>query len=259
MASISKRPSDGGERDAWLRAAVQDAVRLCERRAAPRFLGFLDENQRLLARFLLGRTYAERCLFYGGYAQAERTFLGIYPETIPPAADGFPIEALAFRYRAGVSLGHRDFLGAMLSCGVKREKIGDILCSDGFSVAYIDREIARFLASQITKIGGEGVSVEEGYEGDPPAARGYREIRDTVASPRLDAAVKTACGVSREEAVRRIEAGQVSVNHAPCLSAAKSVREADVLSVRGAGRFVIDKLGPVSKKGRLFITIKKYL
>lgn len=259
MASISKKTTASSNSDALLRAAVLNAVRLSEQRNIPRFLGFLDEYQRQQVQTLLDHEHVGRCLFYGGFTEAERTYLGLFPENEEPAAEAFPITALAFRYRAGIPLNHRDFLGTLLSCGVKREKIGDILCSDGFSVAFIDKEISHYLALQITKIGGEGVSLLENYTGDLPSLHNYKDIHDTIASPRLDAVIKVAVGISREEASRRIEAGQVSVNHIPCVSIAKNVREKDVLSVRGTGRFVIDALGPVTKKGRLFITIKKYL
>ena len=35
-------------------------------------------------------------------------------------------------------------------------------------------------------------------------------------------------------------------------------KEGDRVSVRGEGRFLVDALGPPTKKGRLFVTVKKY-
>lgn len=64
-----------------------------------------------------------------------------------------------------------------------------------------------------------------GYTGALPAGRAYAPIRDTVASPRLDAVVKALIGTSREEAARLIAAGLVSLNHLPSLSASAPVRE----------------------------------
>lgn len=261
MASISdskRRDTRPADEDALLEAAVNDALRLCEKRSSPRFVGFLDERQRSVALAVLNRQKAGRCLFFGGYPEAERVMLGAFPDCGEPGAGAFPITALGFRYRSGSALSHRDFLGAMLSCGVKRVKVGDILCSDGFAVAFLETDIAGFLAGQITKIGGEGVAVLPEYQGKLPPAYSLREIQDTVASPRLDAVVKAAAGISRQEAARLIEMGHVAVNHLPCVSVSRDVKEKDCLSVRGTGRFIVDKLGPVSRKGRLFITLKKY-
>ena len=89
--------------------------------------------------------------------------------------------------------------------------------------------------------------------------REWLEYRDTVASPRLDAVLKAALRISREQAVKRIVSGAVSCNHMPCEAVAHIVKEGDVLSVRGEGRFLIAALGPVTKKGRLIIQIHKYL
>lgn len=274
MASTSNRkfqagPAASGAEDELLRAAVRDALRLCDRRNAPRFLGFLDGRQRAAVQAFLRAERAENVRFWGGYPDAERVFLGVFlaymlsegaaASETDGATAAFPVTALGFRYRPQAKLTHRDFLGALLSCGMKREKVGDILCGEGLAVAFLDSAIAGYVAGQFEKVGGEGVTLLPDYDGELPGFGGFQEIRDTVASPRLDAVVKVAAGISREEAVRRIEAGQVSVNHLPCLSVSSPVREGDTLSLRGAGRFVVDELGPVSRKGRLFLTLRKYL
>lgn len=77
------------------------------------------------------------------------------------------------------------------------------------------------------------------------------------ASPRLDAVVKALIGTSREEAARLIAAGLVSLNHLPSLSASAPVREGDCLSVRGKGRYMVDALGPPTRKGRLALSARK--
>lgn len=254
MASISNTASE----DALLRARVEDAVRLCEIRSCPRFVGFLDERQQTVARAVLHHCRGVPFLFWGGYEDAERTLLGLFPSFQEPEPAGFPLLALGFSYRRDVGLTHRDFLGTLLSLGVKRETIGDIVWGPGLAVAYVQEELAAHFAASVEKVGGEGVKVLFPYEGELPGGREFEERRDTVASPRLDAVLKVMIGSSREEAARRIAAGLVSVNHAPCLSASAAVKEGDRVSVRGEGRFLVDALGPPTRKGRLFITVKKY-
>ncbi len=256
MASISKITSDG---DALLKARVEDAVRLSDIRSCPRFVGFLDERQQAVARAVLHQCHVSQYLFWGGYEDAERTILGVFPTFLEPDPNGYPLVAIGFSYRKGAGLTHRDFLGTLLSQGIKREKVGDILCSDGLSVAYVDEDMAVYLRDSIEKVGGEGVSVQCPFEGAPPAGRELKELRDTVASPRLDAVVKVMIGSSREEAARRIEAGLVSCNHIPALSVSSTVREGDRISIRGEGRFLVETLGPLTRKGRLFLTVKKYV
>lgn len=245
--------------DSWLLARVSDAVRLCDERAYPCFVGFLDERQRATAENALRKSRDVQTLFWGGHEEAERTVLGVFPSFIEPDPAMFPLQGLGFFWREGIALNHRDFLGTMLACGVKREKLGDILCADGLAVAFVHEDIAAFLREQIVKVGGEGVTLELPYTGVLPAAHTFREIRDTVASPRLDAVLKAVLGISREEAARRIAAGLVSLNHVPCTAQAASVKDGDVISVRGSGRYVVDALGPPTKKGRLILKARKYI
>jgi len=87
----------------------------------------------------------------------------------------------------------------------------------------------------------------------------FVERRDTVASPRLDAVLRVCLSTSREEAARRVELGIVSINHLPCTAVSAEVHEGDVLSVRGSGRFRVAKLGPPTRKGRLFVTVEQYV
>ncbi len=255
MASISNT----SEEDARLRARIADACNLCERRSCPRFVGFLDEHCQAVARAVLRETGQFQIAFFGGYPDAERVMLGVFPTFLPVDTALFPLTAMQFRYRASATLSHRDFLGTLLANGIKREVIGDIVCEQGSAVVFVAEEVAPFLADNIRKVGGEGVSITYPYTAPVSVTREFREITDTVASPRVDSVVKAATRLSREEAARRIEAGLVSLNHMPCLSVSATVREGDVLSVRGHGRFMVDAVGPQTKKGRYVLKLRQYL
>lgn len=251
--------SDLSEEDALLRARIDDACDLCEMRSCPRFVGFLDEHRQAVARAVLREKGILSFLFYGGYEGAERTVLGVFPSFLPPEPDAFPLKAIGFRYRRTASLSHRDFLGALLATGIKRDKIGDIVCGEGLTVVFADEELAPFLAESVNKVGSEGVKAVFPYTDEVSVHREFREYGDTVASPRLDAVIKAALRISREEAAGRITAGLVSCNHMPCETVSHTVKEGDVLSVRGEGRFLVAALGPLTKKGRLVIKLHKYV
>ena len=255
MASTSN-PS---EEDARLRARIADACHLCERRSCPRFVGFLDEHCQAVARAVLRETGQSNAVFFGGYPDAERVMFGVFPDFMEPDVALFPLVAMQFRYRPSATLSHRDFLGTLLANGVKREVIGDIVCSPGSTVVFVAEEVAPYLADNVRKVGGEGVSIVYPYTEPVAVQREFRELTDTVASPRLDCVVKAAARISREEAVRRIEGGFVSLNHMPCESVSATVTEGDVLSIRGCGRFVVAAVGPQTKKGRYVLKLQQYI
>lgn len=245
--------------DKWLSARVADAVTLCDRQSCPHFVGFLDEGQKAQVMPLLQREKAVSFRFFGGFDGAERTVLGVFPLFIEPEDALFPLRVLKFFYRAQAMLSHRNFLGTMLSCGIKREAVGDIVCSVGETIAVVSEEVAPFLQQQIEKVGGEGVTVTTADGETLTVERKFQPISATVASPRLDNVVKALMGSSREKAAAAIVGGLVSVNHVPCDAVAKTVVEGDILSLRGVGRFRIEALSAHTKKGRLFLSAQKYL
>ena len=210
---------------------------------------------------------------HGGYSNAERARVYFLPEymTAEDGADlsqtlsdyGYDdptvilrIEGSGFR-----ELSHRDFMGSVLSLGIERSVIGDIV-ADGRFAAYMfcDRAIAGFVCENLTKIANDAAhvivtSLPEGQFGE----REYREIRDTVASLRLDAVVASACNLSRESAKRAVTGGMCELNHEQTLSPDAEISVGDVFSVRGCGKFRLASLGGENARGRLRICIHKYV
>lgn len=196
--------------------------------------------------------------FDGGYDGAERQ-LAIF---LQPDWGSYRQEeelcALRLTYRRQDTLTHRDILGAAMALGIKRELLGDIEAANpGFVVCTAD--IAPFLAEQLTQAGRVGLKLSAISPQELPARRQEMEqLRDTVASPRLDAVAAAAFRTSRTEAVRAIEAGFIQLNHQEALSPTKLVAEGDLLSFRGKGRARVLELGGESRKGRIWLTIGRY-
>ena len=252
MASISETD------DNLLRARVTDAERLSDKTGQPRFVGFLDERERALCESWLSRS-RDRLCFWGGHEQAERTVLGVFPVGEEPQPLWTPLTALGFAYRAEKVLSHRDFLGTLMSAGVKRSAIGDILCGTGLTVVFVLNDILPFLQNEITCVGGEGVRLLPDYAGPLPEAHRFRDVSDTVASARLDCVVAALCRLSRGDATAAIQAGRVTLRFLPCESPSATVHDGDTLSVRGCGKFRIVELNTPTRKGRLILKAQQYM
>lgn len=250
--------STSDKEDMLLAARIRDAIELAARRQTPRFVGFLDERQRALVEPIVRKSGAVY-RFDGGHAEAQRTVLGVFPSEEEMEWHPFPLCALGFSYRSEASLCHRDFLGSLLALGVRREAIGDILCGEGLSVAFVSEELLDFIVGQLERVGNEGVRLIPRYDGELPEAFRLQPIERTVASARLDCVLAALLGLSREEAARRIREGLVSVDHRPCDACSHTLRAGNVLSVRGAGRFRIDEAEQMTRKGRLVLRAAKYI
>lgn len=240
-------------------ARVEDAARLAESGGRPRFVGFLNESEAKRAEKLLARSPRAGALFWGGWPQAERVMLGAFPDFMEPAGEAFPIVTLTVSFRRQDSLSHRDILGALLHAGLERSSLGDILTEEGRAVVFCRSEVSGFLCTQVEKIGGVGVRITEGAREPFPVAHRFADLSSVVASARLDCLVSAAVGTSREKASEMIRSQLVELNHEPAVEPSEPVREGDVLSVRGKGRFIIDRLGPQTKKGRLGVAWRKYI
>ncbi len=245
--------------DELLEARLTDAVKTAEHRGRCHFAGFLDEREAELARALMKRLRFDRFLLWGGHEEAERVLFGAFPFHLDPDPSAFPLAAVTVRYRPEDELTHRDLLGGLLSRGIQREALGDILIEAGRAVFFVREEIAPFLREQTERIGRVGVRLVPGAQEPYPPAHRYEELSAVVASPRLDCVVAAFAGLSREKAAAAIAAGLVTLNYREETSLSCPVQEGAKLSVRGRGKFVVDRLGPTTKKGRLCIAGRKYI
>lgn len=244
--------------DTVLEAKLNDCVRLAQNGGRPRFLGFLDEHGVALARRVMRGLCFQNYLLYGGHEDAERMIFGAFPDFMQPEESAFPIDAVTAQFRRCDSLSHRDFLGALLAQGIERETLGDLLVEEGRCVFFVRGEMTGYILAQVKKIGRVGVALRPGMEQPLPAAGRFEDFSAVVASARLDCIVAAAAGTSREKAAELIRAGMVLLDHVETESVSAPVAQGSLLSVRGKGRYVLDRIGPVTKKGRLSIAGRRY-
>ena len=76
---------------------------------------------------------------------------------------------------------------------------------------------------------------------------------------RLDCVVSLAAKLSREKAAALIRSEKVDINHFTASSVSAELREGDVLSIRGSGRFILSGIDGETKKGRIHINLRKYI
>ena len=246
-----------------LLARVMDKLELAQNRGVPAHTPFLSPGERGAVEDLLRLCGPGRSLFWGGYPDAERTacvFLPDWqePEDVTGDPEG-PVAAVEGVFPQNADLGHRDVLGALMGLGLTREKLGDILFPEkGRCQVAVLRQTLPILLSQWESAGRWKVSVREIPVGElRPAQAAVRTIRDTVATPRLDAVLAAGFSLSRSKAAGYVSAGKVAVNHRECLKGDHQVEEGDVLTCRGLGKCVLTEVGGPSKKGRILIVLER--
>ena len=238
--------------DRILTAHVQDMVK---RGAWRSFTAFLDMRQyTMLKAGLQAGTYR----FFGGYPDAQRGILCIHPMDAAPEDSEYPITCLTFTFPEQFTLSHRDVLGSLMAQQVQRDTVGDILVSPGKIQCFVTGA-AVSVGSSLTRIGRVGVKVTDTLPFADDYQQETQEISNTVSTPRLDAMLRTALNKGRSQCLELIHAGLVTLNYQECTAPDKLLSAGDVFSVRGYGKFSVKEIGEQTRKGRLHVTIIKYV
>jgi len=241
-------------------ARCEDLFTQCDRNAAPRFSHFLNETEQSIIKEIIGTRVDYSTCFFGGYSQAQRCIFGVFPAWQEVSESEFPISVLKITKKYKKTLSHRDYLGTVLSKGIERNKVGDILIDGDDAYIYIMSDIAELIAVGIDKIANVGVkvSVETPCEIVPPEPE-FEIINTVSASLRIDAVVAAILNISRKNASDLIAAERVNVDHLPVSSNSYLIKPGQIISVRGFGRFVFVTGGEKTRSQRLHIQVKKYI
>ena len=192
----------------------------------------------------------------GGYEDAERRICVLRPRD-PWGGDG-PICVLRISIPKGSpKLTHRDYLGSLLGLGIERHVTGDILVREDGADAVVLSDMAEYIAQNLTSVGRASVSCEVLDISQLIVGQQLtKEIKDTVASLRLDSVCASAFRTARGKAQDAIKAGLVSVNGRQCLKPDTELSEGDRISCRGKGRALLAEVGGRTRKDRITITLR---
>ncbi len=237
---------------------ARDLAAQCTRKGIPFWSDFLNEREAAQVRLVLKAfPDCDYCL-WGGHEDAQRVVLCVYPPPYEPPHGDFPIDCLSVAFRKEDTLTHRDFLGALMSLGIERDVVGDILVQEGKASFFVKSEIAPYITSQLTAVGRVGVRFCDTPVDFSDFKQTYVEKICTVASTRMDNIIAAAYNMSRGKAQSVIISGLVMKNYEAVYSADRRVSDGDVISVRGFGKLIVSFDGTTSKKGKYKITIKQF-
>lgn len=221
---------------------------------------FLDPRQAQILLSLANRSGEVVIRLDGGYSEAERKRAIIAPDYRDVDSEALELSVLEVKLSAKTELDHGDFLGALLGLGIKRDRIGDIHVHDSFAHIVVLDEIASFLNVHLRQVHRDNVLTEIlPIEQLQPVKQQLEEISITVASMRLDGIASDVYRLSRTKIVDPIRAGRCKVNWRTMEDPSAALKEGDVVSFKGFGRFKVLEADGVTKKGRARVKIGKYV
>ena len=199
----------------------------------------------------------------GGYEVAERQIVAFIPDAFSFYGEEIPFPISVLRIEPcnphfSDSLTHRDYLGAVLNLGIDRSQIGDIVVDGTAAFLFCKTPVKELICQELRQVRRTMVRVEETNGNGIGVSIKREAIRGSVSSVRLDAVIAQVFPGSRSSLSAVIQSGKVFVNGKMTVSNGYHLKEGDIISVRGMGRFLYRGETGTTKKGRIVIELEKY-
>ena len=257
------------QEDRFLLSQVLDKIDKCKKNNKIEDTDFLDMYQIALLKSFFRKIDFKNYVLFGGYQEAERKIIIIFP-------DGYNISMIEKNYskiikgiriilpeqrNEKIEYSHRNYLGAIIKVGMRREKVGDIIVSKNGADILIKQESAESLMQELkllNRFENSSFQLIDISDLNEPDIK-IEEVNIIVPSLRLDNFVSDLARTSRNKAVQIINSERVFVNGQNETKPAKQVKIGDVITIRGKGRFVVKEFVGSTRSGRSVVRIEKFV
>ncbi len=186
------------------------------------YTGFLGINELSIYHSMTNDlSFISSCCF-GGTEASERQMIQFGSKKELGYSEEFPIDIIKISPlspKFAESLGHRDYLGALMNTGIERSLLGDIIIKNTNAYLFCARHISDFIEKNISTIKHTNVvctnitnSIDTSdIDGIKPE---LKELELIAASPRIDAVVASITKRSRSNAAELFNAKKIYMAYA---------------------------------------------
>lgn len=248
-------------------AQVLDKIEFSKTRDKLENTDFLDMYQVALVESFLKKNKIGNYILYGGYENAERKILIIYPEK-------YNMQMIEKNYCKLIKVvriqlpeeekgkySHRNYLGGIVKLGLKIEKVGDIIVyEEGADILVVEdfTEVLEKELPSLTRFQNSKINIEELQNLKKQEIK-VEDVSIIVPSMRMDNIVSDLARTSRSKAVQIINQERVFINGQCETKVSKQLKLNDIITIRGKGRFVIKEFKGTTRSGRNVIRIEKFV
>lgn len=173
----------------------------------------------------------------------------------------YPVDLIKISTNSKFSkLQHKDYLGAVMALGIKREKLGDLILKNDECYLAVHNEITDYIKMNLTSVGKSicTVNILDVNSSEIPEYD-FQNIIVNVSSLRIDCIVSSLCNISRGKAEELIRRGKVLVDYSEAIKKDKILKDDCVITIRGYGKFKIIEEAGWTGSGRIKIQVKKFI
>lgn len=222
----------------------------------PVLTAFLDPRGQYIMEVVAGSFGDLNVTYYGGpYAERKRAIIA--PSYFEPTEEAFEIVLIDVDYpQKFVTLQHQHILGTIMSLGIEREQLGDIIVSDKIQFT-LTKQLESYIILELNRIKGATVKLNSIPIKDMIQSKeNWQTFDTTVSGLRLDVVLKDMIRKSRTIAKQLIDKKRVKVNHTVIDATDFQLDSGDLLSIQGYGRAMITDIGGKTKKDKVRISYK---
>ncbi|EFI42310.1 S4 domain protein [Peptoniphilus sp. oral taxon 386 str. F0131] len=230
---------------------VIDKIEISANRHSIQSTDFLDPYERKIVISILNKFDDISYSIDGGYSNSERAVIYIFPNYMYDI-DFDDVEVLSFKNNFEFT--HKDVLGSILSLGIDRRKVGDIVFNSNYCHIFVKSEIFKYLRFNLGKVKRNNIKFEKAEFIEPTLT--YDEYTFIISSLRLDTFLSSVLKLSRTAASNLIESDKVKVNFRKESKGSNKVNIGDLISVRGFGRIFFDNIEGYTRKDRYIVKVK---
>lgn len=241
-----------------LRARIRDLADQCDRQHRITQTCFLTPAELTIARAAAQKSGVSFKM-NGGNEAAERRILLFVPDYLAEAEPDWDeyLHVLHITVTRD-GLEHRDYLGAILALGMRRDQIGDILVSEKSAQIVLLAGISEYLSLNMERIGAARVKITKEPLSDLTiCVPELLTLHGNVSSLRLDNVAAEGFALPRSRITELIRGGQVNLNFVQEQRPDHTLKPGDLISLRGFGRLNFVSIDGKSRKDRYIITMEK--
>ncbi|MDU9417451.1 RNA-binding protein [Staphylococcus lloydii] len=223
---------------------------------SPVLTHFLDPRGQYILKVIIGSfDELEVTLFGGQYSERKRAIIA--PSYFEPQEEDFEISLIEIDYpQKFVTLQHQNVLGTIMSLGIERDQLGDIIVNERIQFT-LTKQLESYIILQLTRIKGATVELNSiPINSMIQSNENWKHFEANVSGLRLDVVLKDIIRKSRSIAKQLIEKKKVKVNHTIIDSVDFQLDSEDLISVQGYGRAMITQIGGKTKKDKVHISYK---
>lgn len=197
--------------------------------------------------------------FKGLNEDCEKKLLAVYPKYFSEDSIHFPVRYFKIVKKSKfIVLEHKHYLGNILTLGIKREILGDLVVKNDECYGIIVENMFDFLKENLLKINSSPVEIIEIRENEIPQHE-FKELQITLSSLRLDSIVSELTNFSRSLSSDYIDLGNVQVNYEVQREKNYRISLGDVFVIKKYGKFKIVKENGLTKKDKIKLIVRKYI